>query len=329
MSKNVQKESNFSELSFEKFPIIFKLKNLQNDENILTNKTIQKIFFIETHLESFRKLENPRQACSVESAARMNPETEIYFTFATNSSAVFLENSELLEVLSKFHNINFRFIDPKELSKGTFIEDFFTKDLLAQSQFHVANRANALRILLMSKYGGQYLDLDVISLVSIDAVNLTNYGCVQSKDVVNNAVLNFDVDKGQELLEEYGRHLLTEFRPNDWGANGPAMFSRVLKKFCSTTTFEESTYTKCGEFISLPTDKCYAISYPEYEKFYDENYFNETMSRVKDSFFVHIWNRMEEAGNKNYKLKADSKSAYAELARRNCPNVFKTVDKYF
>lgn len=116
-----------------------------------------------------------------------------------------MENSELLEVLSNYHNINFRFVNPKELSKGTFIEDFFTKDLLAQSQYHVANRANALRILLMSKYGGQYLDLDVISLVSVAAVNLTNFGCVQSKDVVNNAVLNFDVDKGQKLLEEYGR----------------------------------------------------------------------------------------------------------------------------
>ena len=135
----------------------------------------------------------------------MNPETEIYFTFASNSSAVFMENSELLEVLLKFHNIKFRFINPKELSKGTFIEDFFAKDFLDQSQFHVANRANALRILLMSKYGGQYLDLDVISLVSVAAVNMTNYGCVQSKDVVNNAVLNFDVDKGQELLKEYGR----------------------------------------------------------------------------------------------------------------------------
>lgn len=112
-------------------------------------------------------------------------------------------------------------------------------------------------------------------------------------------------------------------------ANGPAMFSRVLKTFCNGTTFEEKNLTTCGDFIALPTDKCYAITFPEYEKFYEEIYFNETMSRIKDSYFVHIWNKMQDFGNKNYKLKADSKSAYAELARRNCPNVFKTIDKYF
>ena len=137
----------------------------------------------------------------------MNPDVQIFFTFATNTSSLLMENSELLEVLSNYYNINFRFVNPKELSKGTFIEEFFTKELLTQSRYHVANRANALRILLMSKYGGQYLDLDVISLVSMDAVNLTNFGCVQSQDVVNNAVLNFDVEKGQKLLEDYGKYV--------------------------------------------------------------------------------------------------------------------------
>ena len=68
ISTNVQNDSNFSELSYEKFPIMFKLKNLQKDENILTNKGFNKIFFIETHLDSVRKLESARQACSVESA---------------------------------------------------------------------------------------------------------------------------------------------------------------------------------------------------------------------------------------------------------------------
>lgn len=65
---NINQVGEFSELSFEKFPITFKLKNLQNDENILKDKNVKKIFFIETHLDLFRKIENPRQACSVESA---------------------------------------------------------------------------------------------------------------------------------------------------------------------------------------------------------------------------------------------------------------------
>lgn len=85
------------------------------------------------------------------------------------------------------------------------MEEFFGKDMLSDSQFHVANRANVLRILLLSRYGGQYLDLDVISLVPLSKINITNYGCAQSTGIVNNAVLNFDVDRGQSLLREYGR----------------------------------------------------------------------------------------------------------------------------
>ena len=46
------------------------IKNIQEDEEILMNKNYEKIFFIETHMDEVRILDNPRIACSVESAGR-------------------------------------------------------------------------------------------------------------------------------------------------------------------------------------------------------------------------------------------------------------------
>jgi hypothetical protein len=57
-----------SENSYQSFPFYIKLKNLKSDVEFLTNKNSKKIFFIETHLDSVRRIDNARQACSIESA---------------------------------------------------------------------------------------------------------------------------------------------------------------------------------------------------------------------------------------------------------------------
>ena len=70
-STKMAKDTEFSQISYESLPIFFKLKNLKNDEELLADKNFKKIFFIETHLDLIRKLDNPRQACSVESAGKI------------------------------------------------------------------------------------------------------------------------------------------------------------------------------------------------------------------------------------------------------------------
>lgn len=48
--------------------ISFPVKNILSDEEILKNSVSRQIFMIETNLDEERVLDNPRQACSVESA---------------------------------------------------------------------------------------------------------------------------------------------------------------------------------------------------------------------------------------------------------------------
>ena len=49
-----------------------KLENILNDEEFLEDEKSKKIFFLETHVNEVRILDNPRQACSVESAGRFD-----------------------------------------------------------------------------------------------------------------------------------------------------------------------------------------------------------------------------------------------------------------
>ena len=44
------------------------IKNIQEDEEILKSENYKKLFFIETHMDEVRIIDNPRIACSIESA---------------------------------------------------------------------------------------------------------------------------------------------------------------------------------------------------------------------------------------------------------------------
>ena len=69
--------------------------------------------------------------------------------------------------------------------------------------------------------------------------------------------------------------------------------------------------------------------YGQWTYYFEPNKLNRVMNAIKDSFFVHVWNSMGKLNNVTYKIDHNSKAAYAELARKYCPKVFATLDKYF
>jgi hypothetical protein len=109
------------------------------------------------------------------------------------------------------------------------------------------------------------------------------------------------------------------------------MFSDSVKSFCPNKIIDVNKYTKCDEFTIMPTNKCYPIGYPEFSMFYTDDGVKKALTRIQQSepYFIHIWNKMQEFGNKNYKLTFDSSAAYVEMAKVLCPKVMGTVEKYF
>jgi hypothetical protein len=97
-------------------------------------------------------------------------------------------------------------------------------------------------------------------------------------------------------------------------------------------TLKLSDFTKCGDhFTALPRDKCYPIMYGGWMKFFEEKNHDEVMMRIQraKAFFVHVWNKMQDFGQKSYKLPFTTNAAYLDLAKSFCPKVYKTLVKYF
>ncbi|KAG5666936.1 hypothetical protein PVAND_014941 [Polypedilum vanderplanki] len=309
----------------------FKLSNILEDDKIINDNNQKKIFFVESHTNRDRKLEKPRQACSVESAARINPDMEVYLFFATNSSGIDMHFSDLIEALLSYKNIHLRFLNPKEFSVGTILEDLFQKDKIKNSSYPVAHLSDILRVLLLYKYGGQYLDLDTITITQLSSIKKENSACAESKNIVANGILNLDLKSGFQISYSYAKNLAEHYDPTSWGGNGPLMLTNVIKSYCPNVDLVVENATQCGNFTVLPQNKCYPIMYDEWFKVYQEEHTGKMLEKITNSkpYFIHFWNKMGDFENKKFELPFTSQAAYMELAKIHCPKVYKTLVKYF
>jgi hypothetical protein len=60
--------------------------------------------------------------------------------------------------------------------------------------------SDAMRTLILSKYPGLYLDLDVLSMINSSKVEFSNFACVQEKNLLGNAVIHID-SKGLKAFD--------------------------------------------------------------------------------------------------------------------------------
>lgn len=110
-----------------------------------------------------------------------------------------------------------------------------------------------------------------------------------------------------------------------WGHNGPNLLTRLFRRECKT--FITEMPLTCSNFTMLQREKCYAIDWREWQKFFNIADAADVMNKVKDSYFVHFWNHLN-ADKKLSKLK-DANTAYMKLAEKFCPEVVAAPDDFF
>ena len=126
----------------------------------------RSIFFHETSCASSVHggiVLTPRQACAVESAAKMNPDLEVYLLF---TSPINLENAtvknKMVNQLLSYPNIRIRHLSFEKYFVGSPLEEWYKGGALKASKWPRSHASDALRFLTLWKYGGTYLDLDVV-----------------------------------------------------------------------------------------------------------------------------------------------------------------------
>ncbi|KAI8921051.1 nucleotide-diphospho-sugar transferase [Powellomyces hirtus] len=131
-----------------------------------------------------------RYVCSIESAARLNP-NHIITVFAKNVT-------DLDRTLDKWRavvgdqmgsRVKVKRIDYTTYFQETPLEPWWKEGRWRQSHWVGQNLGNALRLAIVYKEGGVYLDMDIISLNPLD--NIGRSIAREEQDRINNAAISF------------------------------------------------------------------------------------------------------------------------------------------
>ncbi|KVH96871.1 uncharacterized protein At4g19900-like [Cynara cardunculus var. scolymus] len=205
------------------------------------------------------------------------------------------------QILKPFSDNGFRVTavspDFSYLFKNTMAESWFSR--LIQGHVHPGdiplgqNISNLLRLCLLYKYGGVYIDTDVIVLKSF--AKLKNSIGAQTIDPnsknwsrLNNAVMVFD--KMHPLLYKFIEEFALTFNGNKWGHNGPYMVSRVVSRLQGRPGFN---------FTVLPPMAFYPVNWDKVRILFrgaknesDSRYLKGKLEQIRNqSYTVHLWNK--------------------------------------
>ncbi|XP_055808166.1 uncharacterized protein LOC129876699 [Solanum dulcamara] len=179
------------------------------------------------------------------------------------------------------------------------------------------NLSNLIRLAVLYKYGGVYLDTDFIILRDIS--RLRNSIGAQSVSTngnwtrLNNAVLIFD--KKHPLLYKFMEEFALSFDGNKWGQNGPYLVSRVVERLTMTSVGKNQL-----NFTILPPISFYPVDWIRIPGFFMKLN-TRTHSRWIDAkllqlsgktYGVHLWNKQSS------RMKIEQGSIIGRLISDHC-----------
>lgn len=156
------------------------------------------------------------------------------------------------------------------------------------------NLSNLLRLALLYRYGGIYLDADVVVLRPLS--DLRNAIGAQAVDEatgdwrrLNNAVMVFD--RAHPLLHEFIAEFAAAFDGSKWGHNGPYLVSRVAARLRHGSPDLAFTVLPPRAFYPVHWSKIGGLFVAPKER-KDKRWVKAKVENIKGgSFGIHLWNR--------------------------------------
>jgi lactosylceramide 4-alpha-galactosyltransferase len=278
------------------------------------------IIFIETNAQ--RIFLTFKQTCSLESAAKNNPDLNILIF--SISAKIKHEN-----ILTKIYpNIKYYSLNLDELFNNSYLHYWwFSGVLVTEPHFRSSHLLDALRYTLTYKYGGFYSDLDTITIRNLSP--LRQYSAFSLLNPNNHEIgtgfMHFT--KEHEFLSFILKRFNLNYKPFDWNSNGPNMIKMSLQLYCNISTLEPlvlkiekiKTYKKlnqneiCNLFL-LPNEVSYPYHYNEAKILFDDVNVLD-ISKFIDTYSIHFYGFLTE----NLSLKKNQRNIYEHFASLNCP----------
>lgn len=274
------------------------------------------IFFLET---SDRTSPSFLFMCSVESAARAHPESQVVVLMKGLPRDTTARPRNLgISLLSCFPNVWIRPLDLQELFADTPLAAWYSEAQHRWEPYLLPVLSDASRIALLWKFGGIYLDTDFIVLKNLR--NLTNMLGVQSRYVLNGAFLAFE--RKHEFLALCIHDFVAHYNGWIWGHQGPQLLTRVFKKWCSIHSLRESR--ACRGVTALPPQAFYPIPWQNWKKYFEDISPEELTQLLNATYAVHVWNKKSQGTH----LEATSRALLAQLHARYCPTTHRAMKMY-
>ncbi|KAJ4704470.1 putative Lactosylceramide 4-alpha-galactosyltransferase [Melia azedarach] len=176
------------------------------------------------------------------------------------------------------------------------------------------NLSNLMRLAVLYKYGGIYVDTDFIILKGFKG--LKNSIGAQSIDMVsgnwsrlNNAVLIFDMN--HPLLFKFIEEFAATFDGNKWGHNGPYLVSRVVQRVENRPGYN---------FTILPPNSFYPVHWnrigglfkmPENQA--QSRWVNAKLLQLsRETYGVHLWNKQSN------RIAIEERSVMGRIISEHC-----------
>lgn len=295
----------------------------------------RSIFFLETSGISYpnasRYMLNmtARQACAIESAALHNPNFQVFVLFVNpryrhqeNSS-----NDPIIDAILSYPNVQLRQLHLNRFAAGTPVEDWLKNGQLYSSSYPIVHTSDLLRLIALYRFGGIYLDLDIILLRSLENMP-PNFVGAESFNFVSNAVMRLSpTGFGHDFAASCLRDFQLYFNGKEWSVNGLYLITRVANRMCNTKSIKTllNDEKRCPELKVLPWNAFYEMYWREWRNFFEPDYLEETLERTNDSYGIHLWNKMSS----EELIKIGSNTAYGKIAAQNCPKSYAAMGEYY
>ncbi|KAL7636434.1 UNVERIFIED_CONTAM: hypothetical protein RMT77_013209 [Armadillidium vulgare] len=265
----------------------------------------KSIFFI----ESFKKDYLPaRTLCSIESAALFHRNTFIDVMMTSQS----LRKSEGIKSLLKaYSNVRFFHLNATTLYMESTLKEWFLEEKWKLTKYSNMNFGNPLRFLLLYKYGGIYLDMDVFVLKNLKKEE--NFAGLESQEKVNSAIMGFR--KGHPFIKDCITEITQPVDVNSWGIYGPILVTNIFKRRCHAK-LPDTTLKNCSDIKLFQKKVLYPLSWADINKFFEEHQeLTDTLLNHPDILTLHLWNKH----TKTNIISLEGQSILSVIARRSCP----------
>lgn len=318
-------------------------------------------------METFGSL-NIRQACSVESLARLNPNMTVHLLIISLAHKIDGRNKKsanqqdrdplLAATLTNLLREKYSNIHPV-LVNGEMLDSFIARSPLSKwyfcsnwrkSPYAVEHLSDGLRLLMLSTFGGYYFDLDIVFVKPVEEETFRNFVVAQNFESLANGILHFDQD--HPFVHTALRRFHEEYRNDDWGHNGPKLLNRILEdmKWCSKneslldilTVLTNSVETafnchlngdKAGRKHHQRKDEL-KILHPKtfFPIFYPDwkTYFRDSLDQGTDDWDHRlIGAHVWNSFSSKYPVVKHSDYMYAQLSRSFCPEIYSIAPNTF